>query len=607
MAGLKRRHTKGKTKNNVSLLQAYAEDILVSLNDGFFICDVDGRFLEVNESFARMTGYTCEEFAGPFAFADLASADDSDAVLDLAASAIASGQPAECEKEIIRRDGSRFTAALTFYPLHSVEQQVGTASVLGAVVRDVTERHLLESQLAFQSLHDPLTGLANKSLLRDRVEHALARSVRRNCKVAVLMLDLDNFKPVNDALGHAAGDALLVLAGERLRACLRMEDTPARLGGDEFAVLIDDIREQGEELQIAERILDAFRSALRIDGKDVFITVSIGIAVSGGPGCDIGDDLLQKADVAMWAAKNQGKNQFAVFQESMRTAVVRRVQIEGELRRAMQNGEFKIRYQPVFDIVTGHVVAAEALIRWDHPNKLRVSPGEFVPVAEDAGLISEIGRLVLEAACGQCASWQRRFRRRKPLALTVNISGQQLRDPGFVESVRSTLAKVGLPAGDLVLEITETTMLSNTEMTIRKMEELRRLGVRLAIDDFGTGYSALSCLQRFPFDILKIDRAFVEKVTDRAEGEAIMRAIISMCEALSLKTVAEGIEKPEQISALKELGCRLGQGFYFARPLTVGDMEALLHREAAEYALELAEIPAGQGVITAPNLQRALT
>jgi diguanylate cyclase (GGDEF)-like protein len=465
----------------------------------------------------------------------------------------------------------------TLFPL---EISVSSWKTVGGVfysgiIRDITERRSLEDQLTHQALHDPLTKLANRVLFRNRVEHALIRSERTKSEVAVLFLDLDNFKTINDTLGHASGDALLISVAERLQLCLRASDTASRLGGDEFAVLIEDTTNSESGIHVAERIREVLRTPFLIDGKQVFVGVSVGIATNSAAN-ETPEELLRNADVAMYMAKNQGKNQYAVFESSMHDAVLRRAGLETDLRNGLENGEFEMVYQPIIDLVTGRITAMEALVRWDHPDRLEVGPSEFIPIAEECNLISQLGSWILAEACTQAASWHKEFGSAKPFDITVNISGRQFLDEDLVESVRSALASSELDPRNLILEITEGTMLRNTDATINKLKELRSLGVRLAIDDFGTGYSSLSYLHRFPIDVLKIDRSFIEKINEGTEGAAMARAILSMSETLRLDTIAEGIETDDQRTTLEELGCAMGQGYLFAKPLCVNQMRDLL-------------------------------
>jgi len=439
--------------------------------------------------------------------------------------------------------------------------------------RDVTERQGLEDQLRHQAFHDSLTGLANRALFANRVEHALIRSARRREPMAVLFLDLDDFKTVNDTLGHAEGDDLLVAVAERLRGCLRAGDTAARLGGDEFAVLLDELTGWDEAVAVAQRILDALRAPIALLSREVTIGASIGITVSGGgEGADV---LLRDADVAMYTAKNEGKNRYVAFAPEMHRQIVERLGLRDDLRRALdRGGELHLRYHPIVELPAGAVAGLEALLRWDHPERGLISPAEFIPLAEESGLIVPLGRYVLEEAFKAARRFERDHGGQR--FLTVNLSGRQLADSDLTADVAALLAASGLPASRVVLEITESVLLQDSAAVVARLEELRRLGVGLAVDDFGTGYSSLAYLRRFPVNILKIDKSFVDQVDVSPEGAALTRAIIDLAGGLGLRTIAEGIERRSQAEELSALGCRLGQGFHFARPLTPAEVDDLL-------------------------------
>ena len=432
-----------------------------------------------------------------------------------------------------------------------------------------------EDRLVHQATHDALTGLANRVLFRDRVARAEAEGDRTT--MAVFYIDLDDFKDVNDGLGHEAGDQLLVAAAGRLLSATRGCDTVARLGGDEFAILLRGVRDARDAEVVAERVARALAMPFRVRGSEARVGASIGIAL--GRDAAEADDLLRSADLAMYSAKHAGKHRYVVFESSMRTAALERIALEADLRGALERGELLLHYQPIVRLDTQQVVGAEALVRWRHPLRGLVSPMEFIPVAEATGMIVPIGRWVLEEACRQAAEWRRQgfgasddatFR------MAVNISAWQVQNAELVDHVRSALVHNDLPPSALTLEITESVMLTDTEVTLARLHALKALGVRLAIDDFGTGYSSLAYLHRFPVDVLKIDRAFVKGVGETAHDPTLLRAIVAIGEALQLPMVAEGIEHPEQAHGLRELGCDLGQGFHFARPLPAEQITALL-------------------------------
>ncbi len=451
-------------------------------------------------------------------------------------------------------------------------------------VRDVTERREFEEQLTRQALHDPLTGLANRALFRDRIEHALATSAHDGGEVAMLLIDLDNFKTVNDGLGHTRGDAILVAVAGRLTASLRPADTTARLGGDEFAVLLEDVpREQ--VLATADRLGAALAAPLAVDGTDVSVTASIGVATGARAGHDA-EELLRNADTAMYAAKGAGKARWAEFEPAMRDGTTDRLRLETDLRQAIDRDQLTLLYQPIMRLPDNAMVGVEALVRWRHPSRGLVSPAQFIPLAEETGLIVSIGRWVLREACRQARAWQLRHPARPPLGLNVNLSARQLRHCGLVAEVAEALGDSGLDARQLVLEITETTLVGSDEEVTATLAALRRLGVRFALDDFGTGYSSLSHLHRFPIDVVKIDKSFIDVVTGSPDQTAVTRAIIQIGQTLDLETVAEGIEAAGQASRLAELGCLLGQGYHFARPLEPEAVSALLDGPVATGRLQ---------------------
>jgi len=438
-------------------------------------------------------------------------------------------------------------------------------------------------QLAHQAYHDPLTGLGNRSLFAERARQALARAGRAGTGVAVLFLDLDDFKTVNDSLGHSQGDVLLKTVAERIEGCLRAGDTAARLGGDEFAVLLESLDDATQAARVAERVIEEVRAPVELDGKCVVVGASLGLAFSPAAG-NGAEELLRDADVAMYSAKEAGKRRYAIFEPQMHEAVLERLELEADLRGALGRRELFVLYQPLFDLRSGTVAGAEALVRWRHPGRGVLLPDAFIPLAESNGLIDPIGAWVLEEACRQACSAQR-VSGRDDFFVTVNLSMRQIRDASLVAEVERILAETGLDPESLVLELTESALMQEADANVERLVRLRALGVRLAVDDFGTGYSSLSYLRRFPIDTLKIDKSFVDDVaTGSHEGCELTRAIIALGLTLGLQTVAEGIERSEQVFALRKHGCELGQGLLFSPAIAEAELHALLREQQPRVA-----------------------
>jgi diguanylate cyclase (GGDEF)-like protein len=453
--------------------------------------------------------------------------------------------------------------------------------------RDVSERKRLEEQLTHQAFHDPLTGLANRALFRDRVSHALALAQRQGHPITVLFLDLDDFKRVNDSLGHAEGDRLLIAAAERFQSCARAADTVSRLGGDEFAILIEHVAGADGRPELLQRLEEAMTYPFALSGNQVQVSASIGVATAS-PG-DTADDLLRNADVAMYAAKRRGKGRSETYELRMYADVRERLEMEAALRTALETNQLSLHFQPIVSLKTGALYGVEALVRWDHPTRGHLLPQSFITLAEETGLIVPLGAWVLTEACRQVQEWRALFPE-TPLCVSVNISGRQLQAGGVTGALREALAATGASADGVVLEITESVLMQQTDTVQERLWELKSLGVRLAIDDFGTGYSSLSYLQRFPIDILKIAKPFVDDVGSGTEKSALARAIVGLGETLKLRTIAEGIERGDQRAALLELGCDLGQGHYFSRALPPDGIARLLtaRRAAAERRMSAA-------------------
>ena len=457
---------------------------------------------------------------------------------------------------------------------------LGNPNVGGIVLnsRDTTERKELEDKLTHLACHDPLTGLPNRALFMDRLQHALSGARRTEGHVAVVSIDLDHFKAVNDSLGHAVGDELLITVSRALAGGTRTRDTVARLGGDEFAMLLDGVRDEDEAALVGERLIAAFDTALRIGDHDIQISLSIGIGLSGGPQ-RTPSELLRAADLALYQAKRTGRDRCVVFDSSLDSLWAERVELENAMRGAVDRGEFANFYQPLVDLHTGVIIGMEPLIRWQHPVRGLVGPDVFVPLAEETGEITEIGGWVLFEACHTARAWQILSGGRS-LVMSVNVSARQLQQPEFVDEVARALEESGLEPRLLQLEITESLLVEWGQLTLQRLDELKRIGVRLAIDDFGTGYSSLSYLSHLPVDVLKLDRSFVSSLGRDDRADSIVRAIIMLAHGLLIDVVAAGIETEEQQSLLRRFGYSRGQGFLFSMPVPLAEATELVRAGA---------------------------
>jgi diguanylate cyclase (GGDEF)-like protein/PAS domain S-box-containing protein len=532
-------------------------------SDLITVLDADATIVYQSPSIEKILGFTPEEVRGE-RFDRLMQPGEQSRLLHLLADASVTDatETEVLECALRHRDGS----VRQFEILHT--NLLGDEHVRGIVLnsRDVSERKAFERQLAHQAFHDPVTGLANRALFSERVRHAVARARRDGRGLAVLFMDLDDFKTINDSLGHAAGDKVLVEVAKRLAASIRTSDTAARFGGDEFALLLEDVENVQEAAETAERILAALATPLSLAEKELTARCSLGIAmVEHGTPTDA-DELIRDADAAMYIAKRDGKGGYRLFEPAMHEGVLARLELRADLQRALTDDQFELYYQPLVHLADGRPSGVEALLRWRHPERGLVSPDDFIPFAEDTGLIVPIGRWVLREGCRQAVAMQRAVPCDPPLSMSINLSVKQLQHSDIVADVREVLEETGLDPTSLTLEITETVMMADADLAVQRLTDLKALGVRLAMDDFGTGYSSLSYLSRFPVDVLKMDRSFL-RAGATPEQNGLATAVVALGDTLQLQVVAEGIEYSEQWDTLRGLGCDLGQGFHFARPM----------------------------------------
>ena len=571
-AEMELRNSVRELRETSSLLNATLE----STADGILVVGTDRMITSFNSQFAemwkiptnlvaaredyRMVEYVAEQLVDPATF--LARVNDLYA------------QP-----EAESNDTLEFVDGRVFQRLS--KPQYVSGDVVGRVwsFSDITEQKRLESDLAHLAFHDALTGLANRALFHDRVNQALARSERSDNYVAVVFLDLDNFKTINDSLGHSAGDELLVVVANTLLGSLRKSDTAARLGGDEFAVLIEDVSSREEVMNMALRMMKALRQPVMVAGQELTSTVSMGITF--GIKGHTGDQLLRNADLAMYLAKEQGKDRIEEFQDQMHVAVVQRLELETDLRRAVLSEELRVHYQPIINLDSGAIVGFEALVRWQHPTQGLLQPISFIPFAEEIGFIHNIDRFVLTEACGQARRWQSQGLAPAGLLMSVNLSAREISDNSIRESVSLSLLETGFEPTNLILEITESALLRDLEATIRNLEALKSLGLSIAVDDFGTGFSSFSHLEQLPIDILKVDRSFVANITDHGGRPSLAPAIVQLAHTLGLTAIAEGVESSDQVSPLLDIRCALAQGYHLGMPLDADATEGLLRARAS--------------------------
>jgi diguanylate cyclase (GGDEF)-like protein/PAS domain S-box-containing protein len=574
-----------REKRAARMVEARYASLIANASDVIMIVEPSGILRFVSPACERTLGFKPEEVAGKNLL-EVCSGPDSERLRgflnEIAASAAGTIGPVELA---IERGANR-------YVLESVGSNLtADPAVQGLALnfRDISERKALEEQLRQMAFHDPLTLLANRTLFKDRVQHALALTQRARCTVAVLFLDLDNFKTINDTLGHDAGDRLLQAVAQRIVKNTRSTDTVARLGGDEFAVLLEGITTPGEVQRVAEALIATLSLPFALNSIEVRVAASIGVAFSSAA---IGaESLLSNADIAMYHAKTAGKNRYALFEPQMQDVLHERLRLEADIGRALDQHEFFLEYQPIVDLGTGSLLGVEALVRWRHPEAGILMPSQFIAVAEECGQIVRLGRWVLMEACHALRSWRSCVAGGNGLRITVNISGRHLQHGELLQDVTRALESSGLEPSNLVIELTESTIMYNTDANLERLQQLKALGVRLAIDDFGTGYSSLSYLHRFPIDILKIDRSFVSRLTNSENGPELARAVITLGETLGLDTVAEGIELEPQVASLLELGCVAGQGFLFAKAGSLEDLSnsSFVARRNAHWTAQAAE------------------
>ena len=505
-------------------------------------------------------------------FLDMVHPADREHIVAIHQHSLQTLEPYEMEERIVWPDGQVRTLASWG---EIVTDDEGTPTRMVGICWDISDRREIEAQLVQQAVHDHLTGLPNRALLIDRLTQAVAGLQRYPGMVAVLFIDVDRFKNINDSLGHEAGDDVLVALSRRIVAAARPEDTVARFGGDEFVVLCPDIDGLGAALEIAERLQEVVAQPMEVRGSEIVVSISTGVHTATSAAVRPGT-LLRDADAAMYRAKRDGRARTVVFHEAMRTEAIGRLDTEMELRRAIALDQLDVHYQPLVEIATGAITGFEALARWQHPTRGSVPPNEFIPIAEETGLIVPLGEWVLDRACRQLHQWQRQHPNRHDLVMSVNLSGVQLRQPDLLERVTAVLGDTAVDPNNLILEITESVLMYDPVETLRVLRDLKQLGLRLSVDDFGTGYSSLAYLKRFPVDALKIDRTFVDGLGTDPDDSAIVAAVLALASSLGLTSIAEGIETPAQLSALAGLGCQKAQGFLLGRPAPAAHFDPIL-------------------------------
>jgi diguanylate cyclase (GGDEF)-like protein/PAS domain S-box-containing protein len=570
MAGLslwsQRRHRRWQARQADYDARAHFEAMVRHSSDLIVVKDSSGIISYVSPSVRALLGHDPEDWVGRYRLG-VVHPDQLSASAAAYQMAVDGQEPVVLDLSIQHADGGWRTMEVNFAPLGGAQ---ASRSML-LTCRDVTDRRRLEKELNRQAFEDSLTGLPNRALLQDRLTQALARTERTDHGVAVLLLDLDGFKDINDGFGHSVGDEVLVELARRLSRAVRPADTTARFGGDEFVVVVEDGNPEQAAQEVAARLSELLQQPIRVGRNEHRILVSTGIAVANG---GTSEELIRNADLAMYRAKALGRGQTVIFESGMHDDARMRVELAMDLDGAIDRGELVVYYQPTFDLHTREPVGAEALVRWQHPTRGLLGPAVFIPLAERGGQIAAIGSWVLAEACRQAAGWMWRFDGPSPKSINVNVSGHQLMDPGFVRIVEAALAESGLTPDTLVLEITETVLMEDQAPWLPRLQDLKRLGVRIALDDYGTGYSSMSRLAAFPVDVLKIDRSFVVASAQGDPGaRALVKSIVTLCRDLHMTAVAEGIEEPAEAAEMQACGCRFGQGYLMGRPMAVEQFE----------------------------------
>jgi diguanylate cyclase (GGDEF)-like protein/PAS domain S-box-containing protein len=550
--------------------EARFRPLVQNSSDIIMVVEPDHTIRYASPAVERLLGHDVGALVG-LKLAELAHTDDAEQTTELL-STTEPQQPARIELRLSCADAS-----------HRYVELIGTnlvddENVRGFVLngRDVTERKSLEERLRHQAFHDSLTVLPNRARLQERLEQALGRARRTGTSVALLFLDLDDFKTVNDTLGHSAGDEVLVEVAERLRRCLRQQDTAARLGGDEFAILLEDVNHVSDAIIVADRIFEEMKEPFNVDERQLGVRASIGIAMSSVGNEGSVEALLRNADIAMYVAKARGKGRYEIYDQRMHEGILERLALRDELERALTCEELELHYQPIVELDTQKIVSVEALVRWRHPKLGLIAAADFIPVAEETDIIVRLGSWVLREACRQWRTWRDASPGVPPFTLCVNVSVKQIDQAGIVQEIADTLRETAMDAESLVLEITESAPIRDTPRFIARLRELKQLGIKIALDDFGSGHSSFNYLSRLPADILKIDRSFIEALGESDDKESLVRAIVDVGQALGLQIVPEGIEKVGQAAALSRLGCSLGQGYYFSKPVPPDQLWTLL-------------------------------